>query len=78
MFLSLSIVICSPEFLVVTSLNNLIVSPFSVTDANASSNDEYMSLDYNEELNENKYFNKDFDVMKVFTMSKARPTPTTL
>ena len=40
----------------------------------ASSNDEYISLDYNEELNENKYFNKyfnkDFDVMKIYT-SKA-------
>lgn len=33
----------------------------------ASSNDEYMSLDYDEELNENKYFNKDLDVMKVYT-----------
>ena len=36
----------------------------------ASSNDAYMSLDYDEELNENKYFNKDFDVMKVYA-SKA-------
>ena len=40
----------------------------------ASSNDAYMSLDYDEELNENKYFNKyfnkDFDVMKIYT-SKA-------
>ena len=40
----------------------------------ASSNDEYMNLDYDEELNENKYFNKyfnkDFDVMKIYT-SKA-------
>ena len=33
----------------------------------ASSNNEYMSLDYDEELNENKYFNKDFDVMKIYT-----------
>ena len=33
----------------------------------ASSNDVYMSLDYDEELNENKYFNKDFDVMKIYT-----------
>ena len=36
----------------------------------ASSNSEYISLDYDEELNENKYFdkdfNKDFDVMKVY------------
>ena len=36
----------------------------------ASSNDKYISLDYDEELNENKYFNKDFDVMKIYT-SKA-------
>ena len=36
----------------------------------ASSNDEYMSVDYDEELNENKYFYKDFDVMKIYT-SKA-------
>ena len=40
----------------------------------ASSNDEYINLDYDEELNENKYFdkyfNKDFDVMKIYT-SKA-------
>ena len=36
----------------------------------ASSNDEYMNFDYDEELNENKYFNKDFDVMKIYT-SKA-------
>lgn len=36
----------------------------------ASSNDVYMSLDYDEELNENKYFYKDFDVMKIYT-SKA-------
>ena len=44
----------------------------------ASSNDKYISLDYDEELldydeelNENKYFNKyfnkDFDVMKIYT-----------
>ena len=36
----------------------------------ASSNNKYISLDYDEELNENKYFNKDFDVMKIYT-SKA-------
>ena len=36
----------------------------------ASSNDGYISLDYDEELNENKYFFKDFDVMKIYT-SKA-------
>ena len=36
----------------------------------ASYNDKYMSLDYDEELNENQYFDKDFDVMKVYT-SKA-------
>ena len=40
----------------------------------ASSNDEYINLDYDEELNENKYFdkkfNKDFDVMKIY-ISKA-------
>ena len=36
----------------------------------ASSNNNYMNLDYDEELNENKYFNKDFDVMKIYT-SKA-------
>ena len=36
----------------------------------ASSNDAYMGLDYDEELNENKYFYKDFDVMKIYT-SKA-------
>ena len=44
----------------------------------ASSNNEYINLDYDEELNENKYFNKyfnkdfnkDFDVMKIYT-SKA-------
>ena len=36
----------------------------------ASSNDKYISLDYDEELNENKYFAKDFDVMKIYT-SKA-------
>ena len=36
----------------------------------ASSNDEYMSVDYDEELNENRYFYKDFDVMKIYT-SKA-------
>ena len=36
----------------------------------ASSNYKYMSLDYDEELNENRYFNKDFDVMKIYT-SKA-------
>lgn len=33
----------------------------------ASFNDKFMSLDYDEELNENKYFDKDFDVMKVYT-----------
>lgn len=33
----------------------------------ASSNYKYMNLDYDEELNENKYFDKDFDVMKVYT-----------
>ena len=32
----------------------------------ASSNDKYISLDYDEELNENQYFDKDFDVMKVY------------
>ena len=36
----------------------------------ASSNNEYMSVDYDEELNENKYFEIGFDVMKVYT-SKA-------
>ena len=36
----------------------------------ASSNDVYIRLDYDEELNENKYFYKDFDVMKIYT-SKA-------
>lgn len=36
----------------------------------ASSNSGYMTLDYDEELNENKYFDKNFDVMKVYT-SKA-------
>ena len=44
----------------------------------ASSNNEYINLDYDEELDEelnenkyfNKYFNKDFDVMKIYT-SKA-------
>ena len=29
-----------------------------------------MIIDYDEELNENRYFNKDFDVMKVY-VSKA-------
>lgn len=33
----------------------------------ASSNDKYISLDYDEELNENLYFDKDFDVMKIYT-----------
>lgn len=33
----------------------------------ASSNDAYINLDYDEELNENKYFAKDFDVMKIYT-----------
>ena len=33
----------------------------------ASSNYKYMSLDYDEELNENRYFDKDFDVMKIYT-----------
>ena len=33
----------------------------------ASSNNEYISLDYDEKLNENKYFYKDFDVMKIYT-----------
>ena len=37
----------------------------------ASSNDKYISLDYDEELNENKYFDKDFDVMKIYK-SNAR------
>ena len=32
----------------------------------ASSNDKYISLNYDEELNENKYFNKDFDIMKIY------------
>lgn len=36
----------------------------------ASSNDAYMSLNYDKELNENKYFDEDCDVMKVYT-SKA-------
>lgn len=36
----------------------------------ASSNDEYIGLDYDEKLNENQYFDKNFDVMKVYT-SKA-------
>ena len=36
----------------------------------ASSNDKYINLDCNEELNKNKYFNKEFDVMKIYT-SKA-------
>ena len=37
----------------------------------ASSNDKYLNLDYyDEELNENLYFDKDFDVMKIYT-SKA-------
>ena len=36
----------------------------------ASSDDKYMGLDYDKELNENQYFIKDFDVMKVYT-SKA-------
>lgn len=31
-----------------------------------SSNDEHISLDYDEKLNENRYFNKDFDIMKVY------------
>ena len=33
----------------------------------ASSNNKYMSIDYDEELNENRYFDKDFDVMKIYT-----------
>ena len=34
----------------------------------ASSNDKYLNLDYyDEELNENLYFDKDFDVMKIYT-----------
>ena len=33
----------------------------------ASSNDKYISLDYDEELNENRFFDKDFDVMKIYT-----------
>lgn len=36
----------------------------------ASYNYKYMSIDYDEKLNENQYFNKDFDIMKVYT-SKA-------
>ena len=32
----------------------------------ASSNDEYMNLDYDEELNENKYCQEDFDIMKIY------------
>lgn len=36
----------------------------------ASSNGKYMGLDYDEKLNENQYFDKDFDIMKVYT-SKA-------
>ena len=30
----------------------------------------FLDFDYDEELNENRYFNKDFDVMKIYT-SKA-------
>ena len=33
----------------------------------ASSNNKYMSVDYDEELNENRYFDKNFDVMKIYT-----------
>lgn len=36
----------------------------------SSNNNYYMNLDYDEELNENRYFDKDFDVMKIYT-SKA-------
>ena len=33
----------------------------------ASSNDKCISIDYDEELNDNRYFYKDFDVMKIYT-----------
>ena len=33
----------------------------------ASSNNKYMSIDYDDELNENRYFDKNFDVMKIYT-----------